>query len=110
MTKTTAAKAASTARKAEADPENAQPVSFEYDGRTYIIEQERLNNLELFEAIEDEKFLTATRGFLGREQWDAFKDDHRTEDGRVPMEPLEGFLADLMKAVGQGNFSASSGS
>lgn len=94
--------AATRARKAEATGK-FEDVTFTHGGNEYTVRGESLNNLELFEAIEDEKYLTATRGFLGREQWDAFKDSVRTDDGRVPMEPLEDFLADLMKAVGQGN-------
>lgn len=112
MATSTAAKskAASAARKAEANPESAEPITFEFNNRTYTIEHGVLDNLELFEAIEDEKYLTATRGFLGREQWEAFKNDHRDENGRVPMAPLESFLGELMGAVGRGNSSASSGS
>ena len=78
-------------------------VEFEHDGETYVIERANMNNLELFEAIEDERFITATRGFIGREQWAQFKDKYRTEDGNVPIESLEGFLQALMEAVGQGN-------
>lgn len=106
----TAKSRAANARKAEASPALAQDVEFEYEGQTYTIEADRLNNLELFEAIEDEKYLQATRGFLGDAQWAEFKDSQRLPDGRVPMECLEGFLAEMVKAIGQGNSSASSGS
>lgn len=80
-----------------------EPVSFEHDGATYTIDPENLDNLELFEAIEDEKYLTATRGFLGKAQWKAFKDANRDEQGRVPMAPVEDFLQAMMEAIGQGN-------
>lgn len=90
------------ARKAEAQDLD-ENIEFEYDGTTYTVERANLDNLELFEAIEDQQYIKATRGFIGRDQWEKFKDVHRTEDGRVPMEPLEGFLEALMEAVGQGN-------
>lgn len=88
--------------KAEAAQE-PQDSTFEYDGEEYVIEAANLNNLELFEAVEDEQYIKATRGFIGREQWARFKDKYRDDQGRVPMEPLEGFLEAMMKAVGQGN-------
>lgn len=109
-TSAAAKRAAAAARKAEARPEEAKPVEFEYDGKTYVVTPDALDNLELFEAVEDEKYLTATRGFLGKEQWERFKDAHRLPDGRVPLEAFEGFLQALMKAVGQGNSLGSSGS
>lgn len=74
--------------------------TFEFGGRTYTVDADAIDNLELFEFIEEEKYLSAAKGFLGKEQWDAFKDDHRNEKGRVPMEPVEGFLEALMGAVG----------
>lgn len=98
----TAKTAAAAARKAEAQ-EDVAPITFTYSDAEYTIEPERLNNLELFEAIEDGRYITATKGFLGDTQWAAFKEANRTEDGRVPMEALEGLLTALMKAVGSGN-------
>ena len=92
--------ASNKARKAEAKPEKATPTTFEYGEETYTVAPEALDNVELFEAVEDQKYLTAARGFVGREQWDAFKNANRTEDGRVPMEHAEAFLKALMDAVG----------
>lgn len=97
------ANTANTARKNEANPEAATPITFQYDGETYEVVENAVDNLELFEFIEDEKFLKATKGFLGQAQWDKFKDTHRTEDGRVPMAPVEGFLQELMNAIGSKN-------
>lgn len=98
------AKSNVTALKNEAKPlEEREPVSFEYDGETYTIDPANVDNLELFEAVEDEKYLTAARGFVGKDQWNKFKDTHRDAEGRVPMAPVEGFLQALMEAVGQGN-------
>lgn len=100
----TAAKTNVTALKNEAKPlDEREPVSFEYDGETYTIDPANVDNLELYEAVEDEKYLTAARGFVGKDQWSKFKDTHRDNEGRVPMAPVEGFLQALMEAVGQGN-------
>lgn len=101
------AKASAKARRDEAKPEEATPTTFTFNDRVYSVPPEAIDNVELFEAVEDQKYLTAARGFIGREQWEAFKDDHRTDDGRVPMAPVEEFLDALMKAVGSGNSSGS---
>lgn len=102
-----AKKAAARARKAEAQ-DDPDPVSFEHDGQTYVIAPDALNDLELFEAIEDGKHLVAIRSYLGAEQWKTFKDSIRNENGRVPAEAAEPFMNKLLEAVGQGNSSASS--
>lgn len=90
---------ATKARREEAKGEKT-PTTFEFGGRTYEVSPDATDNVELFEAVEDEKYLTAARGFLGKDQWQAFKDDHREDDGRVPMAPVEDFLKALMEAVG----------
>lgn len=92
------------AAKAEA---LAQNVPFTFAGQDYVVERSNIDNLELFEAIEDGNYITAVRGFLGGEQWAQFKDAHR-EDGRVPMSALSDLLDTLMEIVG--NLSASPGS
>jgi hypothetical protein len=89
-------------QKQEATNE-VKAVSFEYEGESYTIDRDNMNNLELFEAIEDEQYIKATRGFLGKDQWTKFKDAHRDDQGRVPMEPLEGFLQSMMDALGSKN-------
>lgn len=94
------------ARKAEVTGA-VRDASFEYHGRTYMVTSEAANDLELFEAVEDGKEMTAVRSVLGAEQWQAFKDDHRTDTGRVPLEPVEGFIHALMGALGLGNSAAS---
>ena|SRR5690349_6535581 len=78
-----------------------------FEGQKYTIPRENVDDLELFEALEDNKYISATRGFLGQEQWDAFKDAHRI-DGRVPMSTMNEFLDALMASLG--NRSASSDS
>lgn len=76
------------------------PVVFEFDGDTYEIDRDNTDNLELFEAIEDEKYMTAIRGFIGQDQWQKWKDAHRDDKGRVRTDKFEPFLNAAMKAIG----------
>lgn len=91
------------ARRDEANPEEAKPTVFEHGNETYTIEPHTLDNVDLFEAIEDQNYITAARGFVGRDQWSKFKEANRTDDGRVPMKSVEEFLSAMMEAVGAGN-------
>lgn len=102
--KTGETKAAKAAAKAEALD---QDISLSFHDRHYVIPRANADDVELFEAIEDEHYITAVRGFLGREQWGDFKDAHRV-DGRVPMSALEEFLNALLEAVGNRSASPSS--
>lgn len=85
-----------------------QGLTFEHDGEQYVIERANVDNLEAFEALEDENYITAVRAFLGRKQWATFKDSHRGDDGRVPMKALDVLLTKILEVVG--NLNASSGS
>lgn len=94
--------------KAEAAGES---VSFDYDGLTYTIDRGNVDNLELMEFVEDEKYLSAIRGYLGPDQWVKWKDAHRDDKGRVKSEHFEPFMQHVMDSIGgRGNSSASSGS
>ena len=94
------AEAKAKAAKAEATDSG---VTFEYGKETYVIDSAAFTDVELIEAVEDEKYMKAIRGYLGAAQWARFKDSVRTSDGRVPMEEFEPFLKVLMEALGQGN-------
>lgn len=83
--------------KAEAKDE---PIVVEFDGETYTIDRENADNLELYEFLEDEKYMTATRGFLGLDQWAKYKDAHRDEKGRVTSEGYEEFMQAVIDAIG----------
>lgn len=98
-----ATNATAKAQKDEATPEKAQPTEFVHGGETYTVAPGTLDNVDLFEAIEDQKYITAARGFVGQAQWDKFKNLSRNEEGRVPMKQVEEFLTALMEAVGAGN-------
>ncbi len=93
------------ATKAEVD--NA-PLVVEHDGETYEIDRGNANNLELMEFAEDGLYLKAIRGYIGLDQWSAFKDKYRDEQGRVDAEAFEPFLDAVMQSLG--NSPASSGS
>jgi hypothetical protein len=102
-----AKKAAARARKTEA-AEDPEPISFEHNGVRYVIAPDALDDLELMENLEDEKYFAAVRGFVGAEQWATFKATNRNEDGRVPASAAEPFLDKLLEVIGKGNSSASS--
>lgn len=91
------AKAAKAAARAEAED---KVIAVDFDGEHYTIDRVQADNLELMEFVEDENYIKALRGYLGREQWDRWKDSQRTEDGRVPMAPFEDFLNVIMEAIG----------
>lgn len=93
-------------RLAKGEVKRPKSIEFEHGGRTYSISPDVADNLELFEAIEDEKYMTAIRGFVGPEQWQLYKDDHRTPDGRVPVEGFEEFLNKVTAAIGGGSEEA----
>lgn len=90
---------------AEESEETTAPeaVSFEFDGVTYSIDADALDDVELLELIEEEKHILVLRGYLGREQWEEFKDSHRNDRGRVGSEPVKRLMAAVMGATGQGN-------
>lgn len=97
------AKASEDAAKAEAED---KVIEVDFHGEHYTIDREQADNLELMEFVEDEQYIKALRGYLGRDQWARWKDSQRTEDGRVPMAPFEDFLNAIMEAIG-GNSSGS---
>lgn len=95
----------SSATKAEVDN---IPLIVEHDGATYEIDRANANNLELMEFAEDGLYLKAIRGYIGLDQWAAFKDKYRDDQGRVDADAFEPFLDAVMQALG--NSPASSGS
>jgi hypothetical protein len=86
--------------KREAQIKDAE---FDYNGIHYSIPADRLDDIEIFELIEDGFNIRAVRQYLGVEQWQEFKDSVRTDDGRVPAEPTNEFLDIVMSHVGGGS-------
>ena len=83
-------------------------IEVQFKGETYLITRDRMDNLEIFELVEDEKAISAVREFLGPEQWGRYKESNRV-DGRVSLTDFNDFLNQIMAAIG-GNSSASAGS
>ena len=86
--------------KAEA---KSQDIALTFDGVKYLIERDNADNLELMEFVEDERYVSAIRGFIGLDQWKRWKDDHRDERGRVTKAEFERFLNAVMAAIGGGS-------
>src|SRR4051794_41085285 len=95
-----AKKPADHAAKAEARGES---VVVEHNGATYHVDRENADNLELMEFTEDQKYISAIRGYLGVDQWSAWKDANRDEKGRVRSADFESFLQAVMDAIGGGS-------
>ena len=87
------------AAKAEA---KAQFIELDYNGDHYVIDRDNADNLELMEFVEDEKYITAIRGYLGPDQWGKWKDANRDAKGRVTTAEFEAFLNKVMAAIGGG--------
>lgn len=71
----TAPRAASEAAKTEAVEDS---VTFEYDGVTYTAPPAIEWDVEVFEAAEDGKIVSAVRALIGPDQWAKFKEKKRT--------------------------------
>src|SRR5690625_7841180 len=95
------AKAPQDDKAAKAEAEN-KDITFEWNERDWIVPREAFDNVELFEAIEDEKYLTAVRGYLGRTQWSEFKDSVREDAGRVPTDLYVRLLISQIDELGPG--------
>lgn len=89
--------------KAEA---KRQSIDFSFGGVEYSITREDADDVELYELVEEGKYILATRGYLGQEQWDRFKDANRNAAGKVSMQTFNDFLDAAMEAIG-GNSGAS---
>ncbi len=85
------------AAKAEA---KSQHIEVEHGGITYVIDRENADNLELMEFIEEGKYISAIKGYVGEDQWTKFKDAHRDDKGRVRSSEFESFLQAVMGAIG----------
>ena len=84
-----------------AEVETEKEVQFTFRGVTYHINREDVDDLELFELIEDNKSITACRQILGPERWKQFKESARGENGRVTMDTMNQFLNELMVGIGK---------
>ena len=82
------------------------PITFEYDGTTYTVDRDAFEDLEVVEALQDEKHFPAIRLILGDAQWTQFKESIRDrKTGRVPADKAEPFINGLFEAVDGANLS-----
>lgn len=82
------------------DPDKPRMVkerTFTYEGVQYTLRGDSMEDVELVELLEDEKYISLLRKLVGPAKWAEFKDSVRTEDGRVPLEALRGFLEIVME-------------
>ena len=75
--------------------------TFTFRGVTYTVPRNAMDDLEVLEALEEDKFITVIRKTIGDAQWKTFKDTSRTADGRLPLTEsgFEEFLDAMMKAL-----------
>ena len=88
-----------TDRQAKAEAKS-QFIELDYEGKHYTIDRENADNLELMEFTEDGQYIKAIRGYLGIDQWNAWKDARRDDKGRVTTQEFESFLNAVMEAIG----------
>ena len=96
---------AEAARAVGEEPEAPAKLDVEFEGRVYTIRADAMMDVEVLEAVEDEKWIWVMRLVLGIPQWKAFKNQIRTEEGRVPAARLEEFLGTVMAAADPRNAS-----
>lgn len=75
-------------------------ISIEHGGVTYEVPADALDDVELVEYIEDEKYITAIRNLIGPDQWARFKDSARNEHGKVPVETFQLFIEKVFDQLG----------
>jgi hypothetical protein len=69
----------------------------------YVIEGEAMDDAELLEYFTDQNFIGALRIMLGPQQWLAYKDNARLENGRVTASGAAEFLNHVLAEVKRGN-------
>lgn len=98
----------SKAARAEAE---GRPVHVDFNGSTYTIDREHVDDVELMEKIaemaEGASYLlpVVVHKMLGDEQWSAFKDANRNDAGRVPSSALESLFDALNSSLGESRAS-----
>lgn len=96
------ARAAAKVEAEETENEN-KVYEYEFDGKTYKFDRDNTDDVEILEAFEDGKMITALRAILGPEQWATFKSKKRSS------EDLNKMAEAMFKAVGATDVGESSG-
>lgn len=81
----------------------SEDTTFEFNGTEYTVLAGALDDVEVFEMFEDEKYMGAVKRMLGEEEFSAFKDNNRNEAGRVPMQVFSDFVEVMFKELNLGN-------
>ncbi|HEX7352486.1 hypothetical protein [Brachybacterium sp.] len=111
-TTNTTQRAKSTGAKAPADRKEAAPeakkirnvrvladeVTLDWNGDTYTIEREAIDDVDFVLDLEQGKQVSAAVRLLGGAQWDVFKARHRVGT-RVPYSEAEAFLTALLEQM-----------
>lgn len=82
---------AKAAQVAEAKPKT-EDLKFTYDGREYTIPRDVLNDVQVIEALQDDKMVALVRALIGPLQWKIFNIQRRS------MEDLTEFSTALFEA------------
>jgi hypothetical protein len=75
--------------------------TFEWRGTEYVVDPDRIDDLEFFEALEGNQFATAVRMMLG-DQYNRFKDQVKEAEGRVSLATTQAFLEEYMAEAQRG--------
>ncbi|GAA1333084.1 hypothetical protein GCM10009592_26500 [Brachybacterium rhamnosum] len=73
-------------------------VTLEWDGDTYTIDREAIDDVDFVLELEQGKQVSAAVRLLGPEGWSTFKATHR-EGTRVPYSEAEAFLVALLEQL-----------
>jgi hypothetical protein len=76
-------------------------VDVEFHGMTFTIDREVAKDIDVLEAIEEQKIVAATKAVLGPEQWKRFRASTPT--------PNADTIGELFEALGQAVAGASAG-
>jgi|SRR5690625_371960 len=76
-----------------------ETVKVVYNGEEYLIETAAVNDLETLEAFENNMLATGLVRMLGEEQYEKFKDAARDEKGRVSIDVVSDFFANVQNAA-----------
>lgn len=77
--------------------------TFTFNEKDYTVDSKALDDVEVFEMFEEDKFMSAVKKILGAEQFSAFKENNRQEDGRIPMELFGEFVEKMFEEFNLGN-------
>jgi len=77
--------------------------TFEFNGEDYTVDAKALDDVEVFEMFEEDKFMSAVKKILGATEFTRFKDNNRQDDGRIPMELFGEFVEKMFSEFNLGN-------